>query len=197
VLNKKGIDRNYQKELDEWNLRRYLIEISDVDRDYLSLYQEFLDNYSDNFKTNLEEYNIMGLDIINTKLLNYPKPNKKVERKSIEKAINDYLEEEKAKSDWLLKKYPANKRISCQQGLFLFSTNSNHSFMENLFFGASINPKKFKPKQILGALTEDSNKFRRIIKLTIDSNLRNNFKKYLKGNGITHQLVVVVDQIFI
>ncbi len=190
LLNRQGIDYNYQKELDESNLKQHLIDQSDMDMDFYHLYPKILKNYPEYIKTGLKTYNIAGLDIINEKLptkLLYPNLNKKIKFKPLDVAYREYEEIENQKKKWLIENYGSNKRISCQKGLFLYSTNTNHSFMDNLTFGPEFISNKLTSDQFPNALTTDTNKFRRIIKLRFNSNLKNMFRKHLEQKNISYE----------
>ncbi len=190
LLNRQGINYNYQKEFDEYNLKQHLLSQSDMDMDLYPLYTKILENYPEYVKRGLEEYNIAGLDIINEIIPNkilYPDYNKKIQPKPIDIAIREDMERENQKLEWLLENYPANKRISSQKGLFLYSTNTNYSFMENLTFSPEFDPDRLKSHQFSNALTTDTDKFRRIIKIQFNNKLKNKFRKYLEQKNISYE----------
>lgn len=150
------------------------------------LIKEKLESYPDIMK----EYKIGALDILSNKKKQF----------SLEYQNRYGIQSVTAKYDQIsprheyvlenLKKYFKkidNKRLYNQRGLFLFSSNTEYSFEENLFFGEKmeeveerINSLTNPSGEDLHFLTNLINSQRGILKINIDSSLTNFILKILK-----------------
>lgn len=135
--------------------------------------QDFINEKMKNYPNEMREYKIGALDILSSKELEYNLEYKgnfedlNAREKFVEESMKNYLKKMK------------NQRIIKQEGLHLFSSNLNHTFEENLFFGKTMKKIEEDASVIidpeyeqLNSITADAYKSQRgVIKFEIISSL--------------------------
>lgn len=185
-LNKDGLNRDYHEELERSNLFDYLnyqeYSWSDIN--------EEIDLLMEGYPEELRDYTIAGLDIFSEEVNRFLRENS--ERNGFRTISLDDIEiqikvEESERIEFVKSKYPENLRMMAQQGLFLFSLNSVHTFMENLCFGEDFkfSPNEHKYCKIMDVVSNGANRQRAVIKIIFKSSLREYTERFLKEIGIT------------
>ncbi len=138
----------------------------------------------------LRDYTIAGLDIFLEEVNNFRREISErngfrtISLEDIERQIEV---EESERIEFVKCKYPENLRMMVQQGLFLFSLNSEHTFMENLCFGEDFefSPNEHKYSKIIDVISNGVNQQRAVIKIIFNSSLREYAERFLEEKGIT------------
>lgn len=173
-------DIDFQRQYEENRLFDFYIE-EFVYSETQSI-QEFINEKMKNYPNEMQEYKIGSIDILSSKELDFNleyKGNFKdfnAREEFVEESMKTYLKRMK------------NQRIIKQEGLHLFSSNLNHSFEENLFFGKTmkkieenadiiINPEY---EQLNSITANAHNSQRGIIKVEITSSLTKVILKMLE-----------------
>jgi len=192
-IDKECIEGDYQLELDQKQYRDYLLFDNELP---FSFIKEKLEEYAENYPEILKEFQIAGLDILSEQEYEYER--KRLEEEGIRfKRVREFKEEEHKKLEWLKHNYPFIYRMVIQKGLFLYSTNIKHSFMENLFLTSNlddIQPEIVEPSHISGATGNGFSKMRRVIKITFNYKLREFIRKYLEKENITEEMLFPVQE---
>jgi len=194
-IDKEGIEGDYQSELDQKKYRDYLLFDYELP---FRIIKEKLEEYVENYPEILKEFQIAGLDILSEQEYEYERKKRKEEGIRFRKVnLKEFEEEEQKKLEWLKHNYPFIHRMVIQKGLFLFSTNYKHSFMENLFLTSNlddIQPEIVEPSHISGAIGNGFNKIRRVIKITFNYKLRKFIRRYLEKENITEEMLFPVEE---